>query len=197
MNKTWFNLRGLSAPLALALVLWAAMGQNASTPTSGANDRHAPRTARAAKKDAGAAIAQTPEPRKTTPPITAISDGTGPAGRLAAEGTIWRYEDVGHLALMLEDGVAAAWFVQWELGPLTQPGARTQEIRDTVRLYLSSGNSRVAVADALHVAPNTVAYRVGKANELLGYPVGERAQQILLALQLVQLVPSLLEPPPS
>jgi len=110
----------------------------------------------------------------------------------AAERGLWRFDEVGHLALLAEDRAGAAWFVRRELGALAGPGPRMAEIRDTVRLYLGTGNSRVAVAKALHLAPNTVAYRVGQANELLGRTVGDRAQQVLLALQLAHALPGLL-----
>ena len=111
----------------------------------------------------------------------------------AADRSIWHFSDHGHLSLVTEDLDTAAWFVRRELGPLAGPGTRMSEIRETVRLYLSTGNSRVTVAKALHLAPNTVAYRVGQANELLGRPVGERAQQVLLALQLAEVLPGLLD----
>ncbi|GAB3618266.1 hypothetical protein GCM10027416_28230 [Okibacterium endophyticum] len=119
---------------------------------------------------------------------------TAQVGRQATERTTWHYDDVGHLALLLENRSSAAWFVQNELGPLAQPGARARDIRDTVRLFLLNGNSRVAAANALHIAPTTVAYRVRQAYEMLGRPVGERTQQILLALQLIHIVPDLVEP---
>src|SRR5690625_679764 len=116
---------------------------------------------------------------------------TARAGRQATAGSTWHYKDVGHLALMLRDRTSARWFVRQELGPLLDSGSRLAEIRETVRLYLASGHSRVVVADLLHVAPNTVAYRVARASELLGYPVADRAQQILLALQLIDPAPAL------
>ncbi|MGO1769819.1 MAG: hypothetical protein ACTHZX_07680, partial [Microbacterium sp.] len=61
----------------------------------------------------------------------------------------WLFDEVGHLALFVGDRDAAAWFVHRELGPLAGPGTRLSEIRDTVRLYLSHGNSRVVVAKEL------------------------------------------------
>ncbi|WP_159501770.1 helix-turn-helix domain-containing protein [Microbacterium sp. 18062] len=102
-------------------------------------------------------------------------------------------EDIDHLVLMLEDRAAAASFVRRELGALSGAEPRVVEIRETVRLYLAEGNSRLAVAKALHLAPNTIAYRVGQANDLLGRGVSDRASQILLALQLLDLVPDLLD----
>jgi hypothetical protein len=101
-------------------------------------------------------------------------------------------EDLAHLVLMLADPEGAARFVRRELGGLAADEPRLAEIRDTVRLYLLSGNSRVAVAGALHLAPNTIAYRVGQANDLLETSVGDRPTPVLLALQLLDLVPGLL-----
>ncbi|WP_188710619.1 helix-turn-helix domain-containing protein [Microbacterium faecale] len=106
--------------------------------------------------------------------------------------TVFFSDEVGHLLLMLADHGRAARFVRRELGGLASTEPRVVEIRETVRLYLSSGNSRLAVANALHLAPNTIAYRVGQANELLPQPVSERPTTILLALQLLYLVPNLI-----
>ncbi|WP_396656249.1 helix-turn-helix domain-containing protein [Microbacterium sp.] len=111
----------------------------------------------------------------------------------AADWPVWRFDETGHLALLAADRDTAAWFVRHELGALGGPGVRLAEMRDTVRRYLASGNSRVLVAKELHLAPNTVAYRVGKANELLGRPVADRAHQVLLALQAAHALPGLLQ----
>ncbi|MGO2110930.1 MAG: PucR family transcriptional regulator [Pseudoclavibacter sp.] len=102
-------------------------------------------------------------------------------------------DDIAHLTMLLADRDAALAYVRRELGALAGAEMRLAEIRETVRLYLSGGNSRIAVAKTLHLAPNTIAYRVGQASELLGRPVGERPTQVLLALQLVDLVPALLD----
>lgn len=110
----------------------------------------------------------------------------------AADWPVWRFDESGHLALLVGDRDTAAWFVSQELGALAGPGVRLAEIRDTVRRYLASGNSRVQVAKELHLAPNTVAYRVGKANELLGRTVADRAHQVLLALQVAHALPGLI-----
>ncbi|GGA66421.1 hypothetical protein GCM10011490_16350 [Pseudoclavibacter endophyticus] len=106
-------------------------------------------------------------------------------------------DDVAHLTMLLADPDAAWRFVRRELRALAGAETRIAEIRETVRLYLSGGNSRIAVAKALHLAPNTIAYRVGQAGELLGRSVGDRPTQVLLALQLVDLVPSLLAERPE
>jgi len=118
-------------------------------------------------------------------------------GRHAMQGRTWLYDDVAHLALMIADPGAVASFVKRELRGLLGPGERLADIRTTVKIYLDQAHSRVAVAEALHIASNTVAYRVGQAGELLGYPVTDRAQLILLALQLYENFPHwVTEPPP-
>lgn len=111
--------------------------------------------------------------------------------RLADSGDVFEYEDVAHLALMLGERPAAARFVRSELGPLQGGGERLADIRTTLRRYLETGNSRVAVAAELHIAPSTVAYRVSQAEDLLGPAIRERPVQLLLALQLLRLVPDL------
>jgi hypothetical protein len=108
------------------------------------------------------------------------------------EREIFFASEIGHLVLMLADPREAAQFVTRELGGLADDEPRLAEIRETVRLYLLSGNSRLTVASVLHLAPNTIAYRVGQANELLASSVSERATPVLLALELLELVPSLL-----
>ncbi|MHA6695188.1 helix-turn-helix domain-containing protein [Homoserinimonas sp. A520] len=89
---------------------------------------------------------------------------------------------------MLADPAAAVRFIKQEIGPLLGRSQRLGQIRDTLRLYLAEGNSLVAVAQMLHLAPNTVAYRVSQSSELLGRAVSKRSQQILLALQLFSVV---------
>lgn len=109
----------------------------------------------------------------------------------AEAGQVWPYEEVAHLAMMLGDRAAAARFIREELGDLLDPTERLADIRTTLRRYLETGNSRIAVAGELHIAPSTVAYRVAQAEELLGPSIRERPLQLLLALQLVHLVPDL------
>jgi hypothetical protein len=53
------------------------------------------------------------------------------------------------------------------------------ELRNTLRCFLKSGNSRLAAARELRLAPNTVAYRVARAAELLGRPAAERPTETL------------------
>ncbi|WP_336713042.1 PucR family transcriptional regulator [Arthrobacter sp. USHLN218] len=114
-------------------------------------------------------------------------------GRLAAEGTFWAYEEAGLLALLTADREAAGRFVRTELSGLLGQDPKTADIRETLRHFLLSGSSRVAAAQALHLATNTVAYRVKRAGEQLARPAGERPIQTLMALELAHAFPKLME----
>lgn len=112
-------------------------------------------------------------------------------GRTADVDDVWDYDAVAHLALLLADRAAARRFARHELGGLLAEDDRIADIRLTLRRYLETGNSRVAVAAELHIAPSTVAYRVAQAQEMLGPAMKDRPVQLLMALQLVQLMPDL------
>ncbi|MGW3730482.1 PucR family transcriptional regulator, partial [Streptomyces sp. NPDC000851] len=77
------------------------------------------------------------------------------------------YQDIRLAALVTADPEHARWFVQEVLGPLASEGARLRELRETLRVYLAEERSPRAAAERLHVARNTVTYRVKRAEELL------------------------------
>ncbi|GAA1969162.1 PucR family transcriptional regulator [Microbacterium deminutum] len=113
-------------------------------------------------------------------------------GRKAAEGDFWSYSDVRLIALLSADEAAARRFVRDELQGLDGDEPKIAELRNTLRLFLKTGNSRILAARELHLAANTVAYRVGRASELLGRPATERPVETLLALELAHHFPAYL-----
>lgn len=114
-------------------------------------------------------------------------------GRAAAYGDVWDYDDVALIGLAIADRAQAARFARRILGGLLAPGDRYAELRETARLYLAEGNSRLAVARMLHVAPTTVAYRVARVGEIIGEAVSSRPLEVRLALELVQQFPDLVD----
>lgn len=89
-------------------------------------------------------------------------------GTRADPGTdVFSFRDWGLHSLLLQDPERARWFVEEELGPLlgAEPGLR--DLRDTLRLLARTG-SVMETAEALFVHRNTVAYRLKRAQELLG-----------------------------
>jgi DNA-binding PucR family transcriptional regulator len=71
------------------------------------------------------------------------------------------------VALATAEPEHARWFVQDVLGPLASEGDRMRELRETLRVYLAEEHGLRTAADRLHVARNTVTYRVKRAQELL------------------------------
>ncbi|MET7358412.1 helix-turn-helix domain-containing protein [Streptomyces sp. NPDC005562] len=77
-------------------------------------------------------------------------------------------------------------FVRRELGGLAGPGESTATVRATLKCYLDEERSLNGAAEHLHVARNTVAYRVQRAEQLRGREIGVRRMQLQAALTLVE-----------
>ena len=94
------------------------------------------------------------------------------------------YDEVAVAALLAGDITAAGEFVRRELGDLAAPGEQPADLRTTLLHYLSAERSLVTVAGELHVARGTVAYRVKRAEQILGRSAGERRLALHVALLL-------------
>ncbi|MCF2525704.1 PucR family transcriptional regulator [Yinghuangia soli] len=120
--------------------------------------------------------------------------GARAAERIAASSTgsaAWcDHADIHVAALCTADPEQAQWFVQETLGALAADDDRTAELRLTLRSYLAAGRSLRAAADDLHIARNTVTYRVKQAEELLGRPLATARLEIQLALEIAHWLPS-------
>lgn len=90
------------------------------------------------------------------------------------------YADVAPLTMLAADPRAAGRFARRTLGGLADPSAG--KLRDTVRAVLCADGGAETVAASLNVHKNTVRYRVGQAERLLGLPLRSRARDLLLAL---------------
>ncbi|MFL4474498.1 PucR family transcriptional regulator [Paeniglutamicibacter sp. MACA_103] len=146
------------------------------------------------------------EPQSTGPKIAVGRLGYGPAGfRTTHEQALevhriaqlhrgtgpspWSYDDVSLLSILLKEPEVAAEFVSWELGDLTKSDRKTADLRLTLRTYLEN-HSPNATAAKLHLARNTVTYRLGRASEILGRPVDERQLETWTALLLHEYAPT-------
>lgn len=85
--------------------------------------------------------------------------------------------------------------MQVQLGGLLGSDQKLTDIRDTLRYFLLTGSSRLAAAQALHLATNTVAYRVKWAAELLGRPINENQAVTQTALEMAHTFPHLMDAP--
>lgn len=110
--------------------------------------------------------------------------------RLAPGDWLTDYPRVRLAALATADPEHARWFVHDLLGPLASDGARVRELRETLRVYLAEERSLRAAAGTLHVARNTVTYRVRRAEELLpGTATAGSTLELRLALEIARFLP--------
>jgi DNA-binding PucR family transcriptional regulator len=75
-----------------------------------------------------------------------------------------------------------AW-VLTTLAGLAADDEHHARLRDTLLVFLRAGGSYKTTADRLTLHKNTVQYRVRKAEESLGRPVGEDQHNVELALR--------------
>lgn len=92
------------------------------------------------------------------------------------------FDEVGAVALLCADLEGATAWVRRVLGPLADPGATCARLRETLRVFLATGGSNAATASQLGVHPSTVKYRVRRAKEVRGRPVGDDRLDVELAL---------------
>ena len=102
--------------------------------------------------------------------------------------SVTRYHDVALEAALLSDVRGAKRFVDRELGALGEPDPRNRALCETLHCYLRSGFNAAATAAVLHVSDRTVAYRIHRAEELLGHPVLTRSAELAAAIRLHQVL---------
>jgi DNA-binding PucR family transcriptional regulator len=101
----------------------------------------------------------------------------GPAGpRMTA------FAQVGPVALLCADLNAARAWVHSTLGDLAVDDDPQARLRETARVFLSTGGSFTATAEQLMLHKNTVHYRIRKAEEVRGRPLQEGRLDVELAL---------------
>ncbi|WP_335940715.1 helix-turn-helix domain-containing protein [Streptomyces sp. PTD5-9] len=118
--------------------------------------------ARARTRDAERALRVALRRRHTRP-------GAGAAGRVGRPGSVLRFEDIDLAGWLLasRDDAAVAAKAHQQLGPLLAH----EDLVDTVVAFLGCGLDVRAAAERLYVHPNTVRYRLRKAEDLLGAPM--------------------------
>jgi len=99
-------------------------------------------------------------------------------------GAVTSYKRVELVSLLACDLPRARTFVAARLGPLAASGEPAARLRDTVLAFLAAGGSKTRVAKELYIHPNTVGYRVKRAEEMLGRPVTEDPIEVTCALRL-------------
>ena len=112
------------------------------------------------------------------------------ARRLAEQGGAWgtvmRYDEVEVVAL-LGCSPDVDRFVERTLGALGANDEPTERLRATVSSFLRHGGNVEDAATELCVHRNTVRYRLGRAEEVLGRPIARAGDELLLAIRHRQL----------
>jgi hypothetical protein len=117
----------------------------------------------------------------------------GPAGpRMTA------FAQTGPVALLCTDLNATRAWVHSTLGALAIDDERQARLRETARVFLSTGGSFTATAEQLMLHKNTVHYRIRRAEEIRGRPLQESRLDVELALSACRWLGSaVLQPPPA
>ncbi|MFJ8021443.1 PucR family transcriptional regulator [Streptomyces sp. NPDC096311] len=99
---------------------------------------------------------------------------------------LFDYGELNVVALLSYRIDQAREFVRRELGALAGSEESIVTVRTTLKCYLDVERSLNTAAERLHVARNTVAYRVQRAEELRGEGIHVRRMQLQAALTLVE-----------
>jgi PucR C-terminal helix-turn-helix domain/GGDEF-like domain len=96
------------------------------------------------------------------------------------------YASLELVALLAGNLAAATEFVLRELDALAVQDESTAALRETVQAYLDTDRSIAVTAAQLHIAKNTVVYRVKKAERLRGRPLRVDRLRLHAALHLAR-----------
>ncbi len=93
------------------------------------------------------------------------------------------FSEVAPVAMMLgSSDLLRAWVLS-TLAGLATDDEHHARLRDTLLVFLQAGGSYKTTAEQLTLHKNTVQYRIRKAEESLGRPVGDNRHDVELALQ--------------
>jgi DNA-binding PucR family transcriptional regulator len=103
-----------------------------------------------------------------------------------AQAGVIRFDEVEMLCVMNDDPELLEGFVERKLGALAADENTVGRLRETVLVWLREGGNARRTAERLHTHRNTVLYRVQRAEQILGRPLGEDRLGLELALMIVQ-----------
>src|SRR6202023_3268319 len=105
------------------------------------------------------------------------------------------FSQVAPVAMMLASRELLRPWVLGTLAGLAADDEHHARLRETLLAFLRNGGSYKTTAEQLMLHKNTVQYRIRKAEESLGRPVGENRHDVELALQASYWLGSLVAPP--
>lgn len=101
----------------------------------------------------------------------------------AAQAVSYGDQGVAIVSVLARDLESTATWVREVLGPLARNAEGATRLRETLHTFLSTGGSYTETAALLNLHRNSVKYRVEKASEERGRPLGVDRLDVELALQ--------------
>ncbi len=121
--------------------------------------------------------------------LAELQEGLRVADGIDRRGVIDDLSELGIERLLLSDPDLAAAIVERELGPLLADPRMGDELIETLQVFFDAGANRRETARRLHLADRTIAYRLERAEQLLGHGFeGEAGRRLNVALTLRRLV---------
>jgi DNA-binding PucR family transcriptional regulator len=120
------------------------------------------------------------------------------AGPDAAPVTAYDDRGVPAAAILGSDLEQTRMLVRSALGPLATDDEHHARLRETLLTFLSASSNYTTSAQLLSMHKNSVKYRIAKAEEARGHPIGQDRLDVELALVACRwLGPAVLIPPPA
>jgi DNA-binding PucR family transcriptional regulator len=110
-----------------------------------------------------------------------IASGADPSSVIAASDP-----GISAAALLSDDLDESRQWVQEVLGPLSSDTDNDARLRETLRVFLRGGASYKSAADLLHMHTNSIKYRVDRAIDRRGRPIGDDRLDVEIALLICQ-----------
>lgn len=173
-----------SRPLSVAYdhaTAWAWLPVGRSAPPDpaavGAVVRELDPSARVALGDPGAGIAGFRASHRQAVRAQSVALVAGAEADVATA-----FADVGAVSLLCGDLEAARAWVAGTLGGLALDDPQHARLRETLRVFLTTGGSYTTAAERLTMHKNSVKYRVGRAEQERGRPLADGRLDVELAL---------------
>jgi hypothetical protein len=120
--------------------------------------------------------------------LAELHEGLRVADDIGRRGVIDDLAELGIERLLLSDPELASVIVGRELGALLADPRMGDELVETLQVFFDAGENRRETARRLHLADRTVAYRLERAEDLLGHGLeGEAGRRLNVALTLRRL----------
>ncbi|HET9083370.1 MAG TPA: helix-turn-helix domain-containing protein [Candidatus Limnocylindrales bacterium] len=120
--------------------------------------------------------------------LAELHEGLRVADDIGRRGVVDDLAELGIERLLLSDPALAAVIVERELGALLADPRMGDELVETLQVFFDAGENRRETARRLHLADRTVAYRLERAENLLGHGLdGEAGRRLNVALTLRRL----------